>query len=303
MESWQKIGGGVLAFAGVAVPTVLWLADQQKESEAVRQSLEVRVARVEEKVKSSQDDLRLADSELRSMRERIEKVSSVTGDAALREELKDIAARLAVIEKTPQRGGSTVSAEQVAAVLMRDYAETLRGPMGPVGPRGTQGPVGPEGPQGPVGPAGPKGEDGEAGAASTGGTDPRRPIKITTEYRSDFEDQYWGSTRVSLIGCSGGGTRVTCNLVMFPEADAKVRLIYDYARIATPEADWVKGKSVSIGQTQGRDVTSELSDGIPIRASVSFDLPNGGHEGLLALQFREIQSNATIEWRNVPLAK
>ena len=152
MEVWKKVGAGILATAGVVIPAATWTVDKmeksaaeqreyQEKSEAERRTLEVRVARVEEKVKSSQDDLRSADTELRSMRERIEKVSNTTGDAALREELKDIAARLAVIESLPQGSGTLVSAEQVAAVLMRDYADALRGPMGPVGPRATLGPV------------------------------------------------------------------------------------------------------------------------------------------------------------------
>lgn len=75
----------------------------------------------------------------------------------------------------------SITASEVAEILVRDYVELLRGEsgeQGPAGPRGPQGlrgdvgqngAMGQEGPQGPTGPVGPRGPVGKQGAVGPPG--------------------------------------------------------------------------------------------------------------------------------------
>lgn len=245
-----------------------------------------KISRLEADLEQMDEDLSRKEQEIATLRSTLKTL----GQAAPID-LAALEARLSELENRPSAQGKGPSVDAVAAYLMQNHKEALRGPQGVPGP------------QGPEGAKGEKGEPGAVGQAVSSGVNPRAPIQITTDYQSDFEDQYWGTTRVSLIGCAGKGQRVTCKLVLFPEADADLRMWSQYSRVALPSAEWVFASDLAFGGADaGTFASISLSKGIPIRLEMSFQLPSGGHEGLLALEVVAENDRLKAAWRDVQLA-
>lgn len=285
MEYIKTLGAGV---AG-AVATGIGIISFQQESAQAQADRAERIKGAEVRIEKVEMELNRKESELEKIADRLDVVSDRAGNESLRQELKALSLRLKAVESAPSSGAGP-TAEQVARVLMRDYADTLRGPVGPVGPKGDKGEPGA------------KGDKGEQGASVAGGAvNPRAPIKITTEYRSSFEDQYWKDARVSLIGCSGKGTRVKCNLMVFPEQDIQLNLFASAARVALPDGVFAWGAKVTLGNQGGKRADLNLSGGVPTKLVYEFGLETGGHDGLLEIRLTEHMSGEKLIWKDVPL--
>lgn len=278
---WGAAAGGL-----VAAGTLLYTYVDGERANAREQDLSF--SQFAAKISRLEADLEQMDEELAQKEQEIADLRSAMGaiDQSTPVDLAALENRLHQLENRPVGQGAAPSVEAVAAYLVNNHSEALRGPQGLPGPRG---------------PIGAKGERGEPGAPGQT-ANPRAPIQVTTEFRSEYEDQYWGTTRVTLIGCAGRGQRITCKLILFPEADTNLRLWQQYSRLALPTAEWVTASDLSLGGEANSSFGSiSLSQGIPTKLEVNFQLPNGGHKGLLALEIVAEQDVYKAAWKNVGL--
>lgn len=152
----------------------------------------------------------------------------------------------------------------MAAVIVRDYADVLRGPAGPTCPTGIQDPTGAEG----------------ATVSSFSSSNPISLIVIKpTEWQTNYEDQYWNQTQVSLPGCSAKGRRIDCNFVMRPDQNTDVRVDGRKSRIALQNGKWVGANDVTIGQSTSIVEEVSVAKNIPTRFSDGFNASTGPGEG------------------------
>lgn len=119
-----------------------------------------RIRSNELSIQNSTEQLKAATGELQAISTRIETLGRSANQEDLLQRLSDVQDRLATIEAAPVgNGGRAPTAEEVAAVLVREYAAQLTGPAGPQGPKGEKGDTGAQG----------------AVGAGGGGGDPTRP--------------------------------------------------------------------------------------------------------------------------------
>jgi len=270
--------------AAAAVTTGVGIMTFQQESAQAQADRAERIKGAEVRIEKVEMELDRKENELEKIADRLDVVSDRAGSESLRQELKAMSARLKAIESASAVAGAP-TAEQVARILIRDYADVLRGPEGPRGATGA------------------KGEKGEQGDAGGGSANPNAPIAISTEYQSAFEDQYWGDARVSLIGCSGKGTRVKCSLVAFPEQEKFLNLFADRSRVALPNGVFAQGTAVTIGNQRSSRVQETLSAGVPTKIEYEFALESGGHDGLLEIKLLEYTTGEYLVWKNIPLSQ
>ena len=75
----------------------------------------------------------------------------------------------------------------------------------------------------------------------------------------------------------------------------------DGVRVALPTAEWVAASEFTIGAEKSYNVKASLSADIPSRMEVAFNLPSGGHDGLLALEVKERFSGSAAAWKDITL--
>lgn len=277
---WVKAAAAGAATGGAVL---ISYATYQQQSDSSVASYAERIRANEMSIQNSTTKLEDAATDLKTLTQRLESVASITQNAVVRAELDEIADRLKALENRPSSGGSA-SAEQIAEILARDYADVLRGP------RGERGPAGPQGAEGPAGPAGAAGTSGGAG-------DPTRPIQITATFESDFPAQYWGGSKTELLGCKNSGGQIVCSFVLTPDEDTRFRTEASKNRIALSNGTFVSSSKVELGgKSSTGSIESQLVSGIPSRYQVYFNASDNA-EGLLMV---ELGDNSKISWRNVP---
>lgn len=240
-----------------------------------------RIKETEIRSLSNTDEIDKSAAELKGIAGELATLSRAMDAGAMNEQIAQIIARLDAVESRPAAtatGG--VTADEVAAVLARDYANRLRGPAGP---KGDAGPTGP------------------AGTASSGAIDPGAPIVIDATFSTQYDEMPWDQAKVMLLGCSGGGGSVTCDFVLTGTGSANFRhYVYaSHSRIALPSGEWVQGTRVTAnGNTSNRAELNMVPD-IPVRVSVDYEGGSGAAEGLLALEL----GNSKVHpiWKNVAL--
>lgn len=282
---WGAAAGGL-----VAAGTLLYTYVDGERANAREQDLSF--SQFAAKISRLEADLEQMDEELARKEEEIAALRSAMGaiGTSAPVDLTALETRLDQLENRTSGQLAAPTVEDVATYLMRNHREALRGPQGLTGP------------QGPAGAKGDRGEPGVAGQSATTAANPRAPIQVNTEFSSTYEDQYWGTTRVSLIGCAGRGQRVICTFILFPEADTNLRMWQQYSRLALPSAEWVTASDLALGGNDAGTFGSiNLSQGVPTRLEMNFQLPSGGHEGLLALEVVAEVDRYKAAWRNVGL--
>lgn len=246
-----------------------------------------RIRANEKSVEANEKQITVAASELKVLATRLGNMSPSEDLGAVNTQIAEIVARLGDIEARPVATGS-VSAEAVAAILARDYADELRGPVGPKGETGAQGPAGPAG-------------------AGTGTTlDPRAPIVIDASFTSDYEVKRWGSkTEVKLLGCSGGGGTVACDFLATNVGNEtyKFTVRSEETKIALPSGVLVYGDNTTMnGSTSNWGRSSSMIPGVPIRFSVEYQTGSETPTGLLALQLGTDGGNNVL-WREIAVVQ
>lgn len=277
---WGAVAGGL-----VAVGTLLYTYVDGERANAREQDLgfsqfAAKISRLEADLEQMDEELSHKEQEIASLRDTMNAFG-----AQEPVDLSSLERRLSKLEERPAGQEEAPSIEAVAAYLLQNHAGALRGPQGPAGPQG------------------PKGETGAAGGSAT--QNPRSPIKVSRDFSTDFEPQYFGSTKASLVGCAGGGIRVSCTMLLEPEDAAQYHFQSRNGNIraALPTAEWVEAKELKVGQQKDWVVGGKLSAGIPARVDIAFNLPSGGHEGLLALEIFDGVSKSTAVWKDIPLTK
>lgn len=280
MEWLKTAAAGVAGASGV----VIAYAGYQQQSGSSVAAYAERIRANEMSIQSSTGKLEDAATELKTLTQRLESVASVTQNAVVRAELDEIAERLKALESRPSTGGGSVSAEAVAEILARDYADVLRGERGPAGPQGQAGPAGPRGPVGET-------------VAGGGGGDPTRPIQITADFQSDFEPQYWGGLKTELLGCKNSGGKIQCSFVLTPDEDLTFSNHADYNRIALADGSFSTASKITLAGKSGDGwIKVPLVSGIPSRYDVVFNASDSADGALLI----ELGNDNKISWRNVP---
>lgn len=284
----NKIGVAGVAGGLVGIGTLLYTYIDGERANAREQDLgfsqfAAKISRLEADLEQIDEELTLKDQEISSLRDAL----SAIGERAP-VDLTLLEKRLSDLEEQPVGQGQAASVEAVAAFLVQNHLDELRGPQGPAGPQG---------------PVGPKGEAGAAGSSAA--LNPRAPIEVTGDFSTDFEPQYFGSTKANLVGCAGKGVRVSCTMLLEPEDAASYHFQArgDKIRLALPTAEWVQAKEFKVGSQKNWVVGGNLSAGIPQRVDIAFDLPSGGHKGFLALEVFEGQSRSTAVWKDIPLTE
>lgn len=282
------VGGVVIAAAGLGYTYLDGERNNSRANDLSFSQFSAQLARLETNFETSLEK----DAE----RERASSGAITKLEKALkteRDRIGELEAKIAELSKSNGLS-ATVAPEEVAAVLARDYAYQLTGPQGPAGPRGEAGPVGPKGD---TGPAGPKGADG----TSVGIEDPSGPIVIAPEtWQSDFPDQNWGATQVSLLGCSSNGRRIDCYLIARPGQDHKIDLWAKSTRAALQDGQWLQANEVTFGQKSSSRLVQNLSADIPTKFSFGFNSPVDPGDGLLQIEVVENYSKNTIKWKSIP---
>ncbi len=274
---WLKAAAAGAATGGAVL---ISYATYQQQSDSGVAAYAERIRANEMSIQNSTTKLEDAATDLKTLTQRLESVASITQNAVVRAELDEIADRLKALENRPSSGGAA-SAEQVAEILARDYADVLRGP------RGERGPAGPQGAEGPAGAAG----------TSDGTGDPTRPIQISANFESDFPAQYWGGSKTELLGCKNGGGKIQCSFILTPDEDLTFSNHADYNRIALSDGSFATASRITLaGDSSGSWVKVPLIAGIPSRYDVVFSVTDNA-EGVLLL---ELGDNSKISWRNVP---
>lgn len=267
---------------------------------AFQQSSELSVADYAERIRSNELSIqssaeRLQDtaSDLEKLAERIQSAEDKRDIQELRSAVSQLQTEVEKLKQRPVAAGTGASAEEVAAVLARDYAEELRGPAGPKGAKGERGLQGEQGP---------KGEAGSAGSGVTGQA--RGAIVIDASFSSNYEEKYVDAVKLTLLGCSANGPRAECALLLEQTGGGNTNLRFwsQYSRAALPSAEWVQAASVTIGGSEPDNFqTIDLVSGIPTKISFEFNLPSAGHDGLLALEIGAGSQPQLVTWKNVVL--
>lgn len=286
------VGGiftGVLGIATFAYEYVDAERANAREQDLGFSQFAAKISRLEADLEQMDEELTQKEAEIAELRKSMGAIGSSDGS-----DVRKLEARIAALESRPHGAATSATPEQVASVLIRDYSSQLRG---------LQGPQGPQGPVGPQGPAGPRGEAGASG--NPGSVNPNAPIKVSRDFSTDFEPQYFGSTKASLMGCAGKGVRVSCTMLLEPEESVNFHFQSRNGNIraALPSAEWVEANEIKVGSQRDWVVGGSLSAGIPTRVDIAFNLPSGGHDGLLALEVFDGQSRTKAVWKNIPLTE
>ena len=267
---------------------------------AFQQSSELSVADYAERIRSNElsiqssaERLRDTAGDLEKLATRIEAKEDQRDVQSLLARLQDIETELQELRDRPVTSGGAVSAEEVAAILARDYAEQMRGPAGPKGDTGARGPQGERGPK------------GEAVASgSVGNGQARSAITIDAAFSSNYEVKFVDTVQFTLLGCSATGPRAECTLLLEQTGDTNqvLRFWTQNTRAALPSAEWVGAASIAIGGGGTNTFHSiDLAAGIPTKISFGFNLPSAGHDGLLALEVGADSRPDLVTWKNVVL--
>ena len=168
---------------GIAgVSAIIAMLSFQQSSELSVADYAERIRSNELSIQSSAERLQETAGDLEQLAGRIEDRQAQREIEALQSQVDNLQSQIKALQDRP--AGSSVSAEQIAALLARDYADQLRGPAGP---------------KGDTGPTGPKGKDGVASAGTTGHA--AAQVVIDDSFTSNYEEQYAGEVKVTLPGC------------------------------------------------------------------------------------------------------
>lgn len=264
-----------------AVGVAIALVSYQQSSELSVADYAERIRSNELSIQNSTEQLKTATGELQAISTRIEALGRGANQEDLLQRLSDVQERLATLEAAPVgSGGRAPTAEEVAAVLVRDYAAQLTGPAGPQGQKGDKGDTGPQG----------------AAGAGGGGGDPTRPITISADFTTDYPAQFWPWTKVDLLGCKNG-SKVTCSFLATPSEDFQLGTRPSEQRIALTDGTWIAGGAITINNYRDSNwASATLSEGIPTKFDVEFLTQDSG-DGVLALELH--MKGKKISWKNV----
>ncbi len=298
-------GSGVAAVAGVAV--AMYASDkqisqveqqiEQTEREYAR-DLDInfsqyaeRIGKLELELARLKGDLSKRDAQLASLEAEVANQPDLDSAA-----LDSFEERLQLVEK--RRQSSSVSVDSVAAALMRDYGDQLRGPQGEPGPAG------------PMGLTGPKGEKGEAGQAGAGSKllkpmqDPN--VLENFAFSSDFDTKRLGNLKVDLVECLNGGNSVDCEYQVEWTGDsiAEIEHRADFFRIALETSEWHRGDQLTIlnKTSPSNSIRHDFIPNLPVRLQVNFKGASSKGNGLPIVRYCTYGCNSETTWDNVAFA-
>lgn len=249
-----------------------------------------RVTRLEEQLKQLSGSLTERDMQLTALRAELAKQAPIDLSA-----LDAFEERLKLVER--RRQSSSVSVDSVADVLMRDYAQQLRGPKGDPGPAG---------PMGARGPAGPQGAAGEAGSGGTVLQPMQDPdVLANFAFTSDFETKRMGDLQVDLVECLNGGSSVHCEFQVEWLGEGVKQFRHDGSqfRIATEDSSWYNGSSVSMLNSSNNSwVEHDFIPKLPVRVRVDFKGVNTRGVGMPFVRYCTLNCWNETTWSNVAFA-